>query len=197
MKNIIFDLGRVVFARGIKHKCTEDFLNFFEFIRGDKMPEFWEEYDRGATTFEQVKETLCSLNNCSMEECDSYLRKAIVMQEAIPATEKLIEELKAYGYKLYVLSNMSREFIDFLRTMPVYKNFDGEVVSCDELVIKPEPRIYQIVLERYNLIPDQTLFIDDRAVNLEAAKKFGIDTHLFDFKNPKTTCEELRERLLK
>lgn len=197
MKNIVFDLGRVVFARGVKQKCTQDFLNFFEFIRGDKMPDFWEEYDRGASTFEQAKEILCVINNCSMEKCDDYLRRAISMQEAIPATEKLIVELKEAGYKLYVLSNMSREFIDFLRTTPVYKNFDGEVVSCDEFTIKPEPRIYEILLERYDLTPAVTLFIDDRVANLEAAQKFGIHTHLFDFNDAEATCNELRERLLK
>lgn len=197
MKNIVFDLGRVVFARGVKQKCTQDFLDFFDFIRGEKMPDFWEEYDRGTSTLQQAKERLCIINNCSIEKCDDYLRKAIDMQEAIPATERLIEELKAAGYKLYVLSNMSREFIDFLRNVPVYKNFDGEVVSCEELTIKPEPRIYEILLERYNLTPSETIFIDDRAVNLEAAQKFGIHTHLFDFRDAETTCNQLRERLLK
>ena len=69
------------------------------------------------------------------------MEQAIALQEAIEPTERLIADLKAAGYRLYVLSNMSREFIDFLRTKPVYRHFDGEVVSCEEHVVKPEPRI--------------------------------------------------------
>ena len=84
-------------------------------------------------------------------------------------TERLVGDLKAAGYRLYVLSNMSREFIDFLRRFPVYGLFDGEVVSCEEHTVKPEPRIYEILLERYGLTPSETLFIDDREMNIEAA----------------------------
>lgn len=62
---------------------------------------------------------------------------------------------------------MSREFIDFLRKMPVYRCFDGEVISCEEQVVKPEPEIYRRLLDRYSLDPAETLFIDDRPVNLE------------------------------
>ncbi len=195
MKNIVFDLGGVVFAREMK-KCTKESIEFFSFVRAEQMPEFWEEYDRGTSTLEEAMEVLCVRNNCSMELCREYLQLSIDMQEAIPATEKLIGELKQAGYKLYVLSNMSREFIDFLRTIPVYRHFDGEVVSCEEHTVKPEPRIYEILLERYDLDPQHTLFIDDRMANLDAAAKFGISTHHFDYKNPEQTCDELRKRLL-
>ena len=81
----------------------------------------------------------------------------------------MIRDLKRAGYRLYVLSNMSREFIDFLRRTEIYGCFDGEVVSCEEGVVKPEPRIYEILLDRFGLDPAETLFIDDRRSNLEAA----------------------------
>lgn len=69
----------------------------------------------------------------------------------------MVGDLKRVGYKLYVLSNMSREFIDFLRKMPVYRCFDGEVISCEEQVVKPEPEIYRRLLDRYSLDPAETL----------------------------------------
>ena len=112
-------------------------------------------------------------------------------------TERLIGELKAAGYGLYVLSNMSREFIDFLRRQPVYRHFDGEVVSCEEHTVKPEPRIYEILLSRYGLDPGETLFIDDRPANLTAAQRLGIHTQLFDYHDPEATCEALRRQLLR
>lgn len=195
MKNIVFDLGGVVFARDPK-KCEAEFVEFFSFIRDHKMPLFWEEYDRGTLTLEQVKDILCREKKCSRDVCDRYLSEAIGRQEAIPATERLVGELKTAGYRLYVLSNMSREFIDFLRRIPVYRNFDGEVVSCEEHMVKPEPQIYSLLLDRFRLDPFQTLFIDDRQANLDAAAELGIQTFHFDYRHPEESCDKLRGMLL-
>lgn len=195
MKNIVFDLGGVVFARN-PHKCTPEFADFFAFIRAPQMPRFWEEYDRGALSLGEVKAELCRINNCPPALCDAYVAQAIALQEPIAATAQLVADLRAAGYRLYVLSNMSREFIDFLRCQPVYRLFDGEVVSCEEFTVKPEPRIYEILLDRYDLDPAETLFIDDRPANLEAAARFGIATHWFDPAAPEAVCEALRAQLL-
>ena len=195
MKNIVFDLGGVLFARD-KHKCTPEFIDFFRFIRTDPMPDFWVEYDRGTLTLDQAIDALCALHGCTPEVARAYLREAIDRQEPVRATERLVGELKRAGYRLYVLSNMSREFIDFLRRADVYALFDGEVVSCEEGTVKPEPRIYRILLDRYGLDPAQTLFIDDRAANIAAAREAGIDGFLFDPHDPEASCEALRQRLL-
>lgn len=195
MKNIVFDLGGVLFARD-KHKCSPEFIDFFRFIRTDPMPDFWVEYDRGTLTLDQVVDALCALHGCTPEVARAYVREAIDRQEPVRATERLVGELKRAGYRLYVLSNMSREFIDFLRCADVYALFDGEVVSCEEGTVKPEPRIYRILLDRYGLDPAQTLFIDDRAANIAAAREAGIDGFLFDPHDPEASCEALRQRLL-
>lgn len=195
MKNIVFDLGGVLFARD-KHKCSPEFIDFFRFIRTDPMPDFWVEYDRGTLTLDQVVDALCALHGCTPEVARAYLQEAIDRQEPVRATEWLVGELKRAGYRLYVLSNMSREFIDFLRRADVYALFDGEVVSCEEGTVKPEPRIYRILLDRYGLDPAQTLFIDDRAANIAAAREAGIDGFLFDPHDPEASCEALRQRLL-
>ncbi|MEG0789915.1 MAG: HAD family phosphatase [Alistipes sp.] len=195
MKNIVFDLGGVVFARDMR-KCSQEFIDFFAFVRATQMPKFWEEYDRGALSLDEAKEVLCEINHCSRETCDEFVHLGIHMQEPIRATEQLIGELKQAGYKLYVLSNMSQEFIAFLRQIPVYSHFDGEVISCEEHTVKPEPRIYEILLKRYALDPAETLFIDDRAANLIAAERFGLHTQLFLHADPETSCQELRQRLL-
>lgn len=195
MKNIVFDLGGVLFARD-KSKCTQEFHDFFSFIRSEQMPLFWEEYDRGASTLDEVIDILSRMTGCPRAKCEEFLLLSIDMQETVKPTERLVGELKAAGYKLYVLSNMSREFIAFLRRFPVYGLFDGEVVSCEEGTVKPEPRIYEILLERYGLDPAETLFIDDRSANIAAAEGLGIGGHLFDHENPAATCDELRRRLL-
>ena len=143
MKNIVFDLGGVLFARD-KNKSTQEFHEFFSFIRSERMPLFWEEYDRGASTLGEVTDILARTTGCPREKCERFLLLSIDMQEPVAPTERLVGDLKAAGYRLYVLSNMSREFIAFLRRFPVYRLFDGEVVSCEEGTVKPEPRIYEI-----------------------------------------------------
>lgn len=195
MKNIVFDLGGVLFARD-KSKCTPELLEFFSFLRAPRMPLFWEEYDRGTSTLDEVTATISRMTGRPVETCSAVLQLAIDLQEPVKPTERLVRDLKAAGYKLYVLSNMSREFIDFLRRFPVYGLFDGEVVSCEEGTVKPEPRIYEILLERYGLDPAETLFIDDRAANIAAAEGLGIAGYLFDHRNPAAACDELRRRLL-
>ena len=194
-KNIVFDLGGVVFARD-PQKFTPEFREFFSFIYEPKMPHFWEEYDRGTLSLDEVKGILCERNGCGRDLCDAYIAEAIDMQEEIQPTKTLIEQLKEAGYELYVLSNMSREFIDFLRLKPVYRHFVGEVVSCEELVVKPEAEIYRLLIERYSLDPSQTLFIDDREANIEAAEREGICGFHFDRHNPKASCEGIARLLL-
>lgn len=195
MKNIVFDLGGVLFARD-RSKCSQEFIDFFDFIRSERLPRFWEEYDRGTSAWDEVVETLCTMHDCPQPKCEEFLRRSIDIQEPVKPTEELIRDLKAAGYKLYVLSNMSCEFIDFLRRFPVYGLFDGEVVSCEEHTVKPEPQIYRILLDRYGLDPAETLFVDDRPVNIAAAEQLGIRGQLFDAHHPEATCEKLREMLL-
>ena len=195
VKNVVFDLGGVVFARDPR-KFEPEFIKFFSYIMLPKMPEFWEEYDRGVVSYDEVIEALAEYNSCDRELAATNLRRSILTQEAIPATKSLIEALKAKGYRLFVLSNMSKEFIEFLREQEVYRNFEGDVVSCEEHIIKPNPAIYTTLTERFGLNPSETLFIDDRKENVEAAARKGINTVHFDKSDYEASCRRLREMLL-
>ena len=107
-------------------------------------------------------------------------------------TIELVNELKARGYKLYVLSNMSKEYIDYLRTFPVFDNFDEQIVSCEVGIGKPDRRIYEYLLSHCELDPSETIFIDDRKDNVDAAEEVGITPFHFDRRNPEQACEALR-----
>jgi HAD superfamily hydrolase (TIGR01509 family) len=161
-----------------------------------KMPEFWEEYDRGVVSYDEVITALAEYNSCDRELAANNLHRSILTQEVIPATRRLIEALKVAGYRLYVLSNMSKEFIEFLREQEVYRNFEGEVVSCEEHIVKPDPAIYTTLTARYALDPAETLFIDDRKENVEAAIAEGWQGYHFNARNPEESCKELHEALL-
>lgn len=195
MKNVVFDLGRVVFAQD-PAKSTAEFKQFFSYVSLTPMPQFWTDYDMGVLSFDQVAEELAAYRGVEPEFAREMITIAIGKQETIRPTEKLIDELKAAGYKLYVLSNMSREFIDFLRKQKVYENFDGDVVSCEVGIVKPMPEIYDLLLERFDLDPAETIFIDDRKENVDAAVAKGIATFHFDRNDYEGSCERLREILL-
>lgn len=195
MKNVVFDLGRVVFAQD-PAKSTAEFKQFFSYVSLTPMPQFWTDYDMGVLSFDQVAEELAAYRGVEPKFAREMITIAIGKQETIRPTEKLIDELKAAGYKLYVLSNMSREFIDFLRKQKVYENFDGDVVSCEVGIVKPMPEIYDLLLERFNLDPAETIFIDDRKENVDAAAAKGIATFHFDRNDYEGSCERLREILL-
>ena len=195
IKNVVFDLGGVVFSRDPR-KFEPEFIKFFSYIQLPKMPEFWEEYDRGVVSYDEVIDSLAQYNSCDRELAASNLHRSILTQEAIPATKSLIESLKAAGYRLYVLSNMSKEFIEFLREQEVYANFEGEVVSCEEHIVKPDPAIYTTLTARYELNPAETLFIDDRKENIEAAIAEGWHGYHFNARNPEESCSELHATLL-
>ena len=195
MKNVVFDLGRVVFAQD-PAKSTAEFKQFFSYVSLTPMPQFWTDYDMGVLSFDQVAKELAAYRGVEPEFAREMITIAIGKQETIRPTEKLIDELKAAGYKLYVLSNMSREFIDFLRKQKVYENFDGDVVSCEVGIVKPMLEIYDLLLERFDLDPSETIFIDDRKENVDAAAAKGIATFHFDRNDYEGSCERLREILL-
>ena len=104
----------------------------------------------------------------------------------------LFKKLKASGkYKIYALTNWSSEKWDkALELFPFFKDFDGVVVSGQEKKRKPFPEIYNILLERYNLVPEKAIFIDDNYDNVMAAKELNI--HGIHFKNPQQLIQEFK-----
>ena len=64
---------------------------------------------------------------------------------------------------------------------PFLQLFDGLLISCEDKLIKPDAAIYELAINRFNLIPQETIFIDDKLENIEAAKNLNLKTiHLVD-----------------
>ena len=82
---------------------------------------------------------------------------------------------------LYLLSNVPREPIARLQLeWPFFSWFDGQVISAHERLVKPDPRLFQVLLDRYDLAPEATVFIDDVEANVEAAAALGITAIRFE-----------------
>ena len=195
IRTIIFDIGNVLTVFGWK-----DFLRSFGFDaeteekvgRATMDSQFWNEFDRGQLTDEQMLAGFIR-NDPSVEKeirqifanLHGILTKA---DYAIP----WIRELKEKGYQVLVLSNFSDKVarenpdaLDFLEYV------DGGILSYRDGVIKPDPAIYRLLIDRYGLKPEECVFLDDIRKNLDAAKKFGIHTILFQ--NVDQAKEELKK----
>jgi 2-haloacid dehalogenase len=105
-------------------------------------------------------------------------------------TVDVLGEVKAAGLPCYALSNMERETfaIRFAR-FPFMTWFDGHVISGLERVAKPDRRIFEILLDRYALDPEATVFVDDLQRNVEAARAVGLNAVRY------TGAEQLRQDL--
>ncbi|MCM1174843.1 MAG: HAD family phosphatase [Blautia sp.] len=151
----------------------------------------WNEYDRGALTDEEVLRRF--IDNDPEMEAD--IRRCLADVEGMVARNDYaipwIQELKQKGYRTLYLSNFSgkaaRECAKSLDFLPY---MDGGILSCQEKVIKPMPEIYRLLIDRYRLVPEECVFLDDTRKNLTGAEAFGIHTILFQ--NQEQAKEELR-----
>tara|TARA_B100001123_G_C15309562_1_gene1023881 strand:- start:2145 stop:2735 length:591 start_codon:yes stop_codon:yes gene_type:complete len=94
----------------------------------------------------------------------------------------ILNELNNSSFECYVLSNWSSEtFRGMIQDYPFLKKFDGMVISGDVKLVKPDPNIYFFAIKKFKLIPNETVFIDDKLDNINAAKVIGFKTiHLKD-----------------
>jgi 2-haloacid dehalogenase len=126
------------------------------------------------------------------ELIDAYhLRWKETLVGPIEGSVALLAELKARGVRVLALTNWSQETFPIARQLfPFLAWFEGIVVSGEERLVKPDPRIYRCLLERYAVDPATALYIDDSVRNVEAAEALGM--HGYWFREP----AGLRERLV-
>lgn len=194
IKNIIFDLGNVLISfnpekyleENVKENIRNDFLN--KIFKSKE----WLDLDRGILTYNEAKKIFKEkIPNASIE-IDKYFDIDIYnMLGEIKENTALIQNLKS-KYNLYILSNFHKNAFENLnKKYEFFKYFDGHVVSCYYNQLKPEVEIYENILNKFNLIPSETLFIDDTEVNIKMAKSLGINgLHLKDY-------TQLKENLIK
>lgn len=107
----------------------------------------------------------------------------------IPGMYELVDELKALGIKVALLTNVSPQYAEVLERSGHYDPFDDRILSYEVHAWKPEPKIFEIALQRLSVLPAESLFIDDLETNVEAAARLGI--HSIQFLD----VNQLRSRL--
>jgi 2-haloacid dehalogenase len=113
------------------------------------------------------------------------------ISDPVPGVHAIVEELDAKGVPLFAITNFSADFWApfHAKEQAFFARFRHIVVSGEVKLLKPDPAIYFLALDRFGLKPAEALFIDDREINVEGALAVGMQAHLF------TTAEDLRLRL--
>lgn len=177
-KTIIFDLGGVLVdwnPRYFYRSVFNDDAKMEDFLKVCCNTPWILKMDEGMTAKENIA--------LAQKQHSQYAKEIALYDEGwysmfgpfYEDTIEILKELKANGHKLYALTNWSAEKFSWARkNFPFIPLFEGIVVSGEEKVIKPSPRIYQILLDRYNLKAEDCVFIDDNPNNAEAAENLGM-----------------------
>jgi len=185
VKKFLFDLGNVFFdwnpERILKPIFNdEERMNFF--INNISFPLLDTRCDAGVTIEVAVNDAIKKFPEFEKEIKLYYPNHGNMVGGFFQKTVDVFYKIKELNYPCFVLSNWSAETYEGMEeTYPFLKDFDGKIISGRDFLIKPDPAIYKLAISRFDLIPEETLFIDDRLDNIEAAQKLNFQTiHLTD-----------------
>jgi len=186
IKNVIFDLGRVMYT----YWPREDLLNLgFEDVKTDQLMgcifnnPIWREIDKGLCSFKEGIDKMCVASPMHAQDIrrvldDNWIDRVVNL---MPASVEFFKEVKQMGYKTYVISDMGADVFAHLRRRDAFffDQMDGILISAHEKLLKPDPAIFECLLNRYELVPEETVFIDDLPGNIAAAKGLGLSGIVF------------------
>lgn len=178
IRNIVFDMGNVL----IRYDAAA-------YVQNTGLPEpdqrlllenlfrsyEWMQLDRGTLTDEAALASVCRrlpphLHQIAQQLLENWHQDI----PPLPEMELLAQKLKEAGYSLYLLSNTSAKYHYFRKNIPALNYFDGEFISADWHLLKPEVEIYRAFCHHFSLVPAQCFFIDDVAANIEGAMRAGM-----------------------
>ena len=195
-ETVIFDLG------GVLIDWNPDYVYRTIFNDETKMREFYseictsewnEEQDAGRGLKEATEELVARFPREEKNIRAYYDRWEEMLKGEIEGTVQVLEKIKEKSeVKLYALTNWSAEtFPVALKRFPFLQWFDCRLVSGEERMRKPYKEIYELLLNRFDILADTAVYIDDNERNLKPPREMGLHTILF--KSPSQLEEELKE----
>ena len=181
--NLVFDFGKVVFdwepaallARMLPAHAPDEAAShrlvgdFFQHFQGD-----WGEFDRGRLDAATLAERIEARTGIDRTEARAVIDAVPHALRPLPEVVRLLARLREAGHALYFLSNMPLPYADHLdATHDFLTHFDDGIYSARVGLIKPEPAIFALAVERFGIDPAETLFIDDVEANVLAARLAG------------------------
>ena len=196
IRNIIFDMGSVLlrfdretFLNRHAAGCTPEERTLL--LREVYLSPEWIMQDRGTHTPAETARIVC-------ERVPEKLHAAVEglacrwYEDMLPVEgmKELVGELKGKGYGIFLLSNAAKDVPDYWELVPGHEYFDDICVSAFEGYIKPQPELYTRAIEKFGVVPEECVFIDDVTANIEAALNAGMQGIVFH-----DDLTELREKL--
>ena len=194
VEKIIFDLGRVLVKFNVRNLfrkiiSTEEEIDYFLnnictwewHIQQDLVQDTSKASIPLVTQFPKYKEAIEAF----------YGRFLEMIEGTYEANVRLAKTLKQQGYPIYILSNFPGDQFDkYEKDNPFLQMFDDKIISGHVGLAKPDTKIYQLAIDKFNLVPEKSLFIDDKIENVHGAKQLGI--HTIHLENPDQLPELIR-----
>lgn len=178
IRNIVFDMGNVLIRfdpaffldrAGIQDQQDRRLILNELFLSVE-----WAQMDAGTLTEKTAEPSILSrFPERLRPSVHELLYTWAYPRDMVPGIEDLVRELKEYGYGIYLLSNASVAQHDYWPRFSVSRYFDGKLISCDVKTVKPCPKIYRLFTERFSLVPEECIFIDDSPANVAGAIACG------------------------
>ncbi|MDN6859450.1 HAD family phosphatase [Pseudomonas sp. CAN2814] len=191
---VVFDLGGVLVDWNPRHLYRKLFDGdevAMEAFLTEVCNSAWnEQQDRGRPWAEAIAEAVARHPDQEANIRAYFERWDEMLAGALEETVLVLDELHRAGVRLLALTNWSAEtFPVALERFEFLDRFEGVLVSGQEGLMKPEPEIFQLLIDRYGLVPSRTLFIDDVRKNVDAAVAQGLQAVQF------SSAEQLRRDL--
>jgi 2-haloacid dehalogenase len=190
---VVFDLGgvlidwdpRYLYRRLLPEDDVDDFLDEIGFVE-------WNRAQDAGGRWDDAVEALAARHPHRRDLIAAYpSRYPETMAGPVPGSVELLTRLQRRGLRLLALTNWSAETFHHARdTFEFLTLFEDIVVSGEERVAKPDPRLFAIVVERFRLVPAETVFIDDSPSNVAAAAELGFVA--LRFRDADTLAADLR-----
>ena len=194
----LFDLGGVFFDWDPNHFFKDIFDTAEErkyFLTEICSDEWNVKQDAGRTIEDAESELIPKYPHYEKEIQMYYKNHRKMIRGTYDLSIKVLENLKKLNYECYVLSNWSAEtFEGMIDDYPFLKLFEGLLISGEEKLMKPDAAIYELAIKRFNLIPKETVFIDDKIENINAARV--LDLNIIHLVNPTNIESEINKFLI-
>jgi putative hydrolase of the HAD superfamily len=178
IRNIIFDLGNVLISwkpeeyltrNGFQKEARETILR--DIFRSEE----WLALDNGDLSLDEAVNRIALSSSLEIPEIYSVFNLRTRILHPIEENVKMVPALKEEGFRLYYLSNFPEDIFDEVEgKYDFFRYFDGGLISARAKASKPDEKIYRILIDRFSLVPGESLFIDDSHVNALSAEMLGI-----------------------
>ena len=176
MGNVLLEWNKDKILKAVA-KTQKDYLILDKAIFQSRL---WERLDLGTLTREELVDKILSLlGDCYQKKVEEVIWNWPAYIDIYTEVFPLLARLKENGHRIFVLSNTSPVFYELLKNQlaPLAKILDGFVLSCDIKVIKPDRKMFEEILSKYELDPANCVFLDDLADNTKMAESLGIKAY--------------------